>query len=157
PVRPEVNLPAELRRDADEDAARIAIIRGHMEVLGPTTVRELAERTGLSGVAVEGALARLENEGGNVMRGHFTPLAEEEEGSDSRLLARIQRYTLDRLRSEIEPVSAQDLMRFLLHWQHVAPGTQLEGKRGLLESVAQLQGFDIPAVAWERHILPARI
>ena len=48
-------------------------------------------------------------------------------------------------------------MRFLLRWQHVAPGTQLEGKRGLLEAVAQLQGFDIPAVAWERHILPARV
>jgi ATP-dependent Lhr-like helicase len=48
-------------------------------------------------------------------------------------------------------------MRFLLRWQHVAPGTQLEGKRGLLESITQLQGFDIPAVAWERHILPNRV
>ena len=83
--------------------------------------------------------------------------AADEEWCDRRLLARIHRYTLDRLRSEIEPVSAQDLMRFLLRWQHLAPGTQLEGKRGLLEAVTQLQGYDIPAVAWERHILPARV
>ena len=54
-------------------------------------------------------------------------------------------------------MSAQDFLRFLLRWQHVAPGTQLEGKRGLLEAVAQLQGFEAPAVAWERHILPARV
>ena len=85
------------------------------------------------------------------------PGADGDEFCDRRLLARIHRYTLDRLRQEIEPVTAQDFMRFLLRWQHLAPGTQLEGKRGLLEAVAQLQGFDIPAVAWERHILPARV
>ena len=58
---------------------------------------------------------------------------------------------------EIEPVSAQDYMRFLLRWQHLAPGTQLEGKRGVREAIAQLQGFETPAVAWERDILPARV
>src|SRR5437870_11279945 len=106
--------------------------------------------------AANSVLAQLEGEG-SVMRGRFRPNAETEEFCDRRLLARIHRYTLDRLRQEIEPVTSQDLMRFLLRWQHVAPGTQLEGKRGLLEAVTQLQGFDLPAVAWERHILPARI
>src|SRR5260370_37859688 len=57
----------------------------------------------------------------------------------------------------IEQDSAQGLMRVLLRWQHLARSTQLEGKRGLLEAVTQLQGYDIPAVAWERHILPARV
>ncbi len=156
-VRPEVRLPPELHRQVDEDAARLAIIRGHMEILGPTTVSELADRTALDPGAIASALARLENEGGVVIRGHFRVGAEDEEWCDRRLLARIHRYTLDRLRSEIEPVSASDLMRFLLRWQHLAPGTQLEGKRGLLEAVTQLQGYDIPAVAWERHILPARV
>ena len=156
-IRPEIRLPPELRREVDEDEARIAAIRGHLEVLGPTTVRELVERTALPEAAVNGALARLEGEGGAAMRGHFRPLAEEEEWCDRRLLARIHRYTLDRLRSEIEPVSSQDLTRFLLRWQHLAPSTQLQGKRGLLEAIAQTQGFDIPAVAWERHILPARV
>jgi len=91
------------------------------------------------------------------MRGQFMPGSRNEQFCDRRILARIHRYTLDRLRQEIEPVTAQDLMRFLLRWQHVTPGTQLEGKRGLLEAITQLQGFDIPAVAWERHILPARV
>jgi ATP-dependent Lhr-like helicase len=156
-MRPEIALPAALEHESTEDEARLAIVRGHMEVLGPTTVGEVAERTALSPAAVSSALAQLEGEEGCVMRGRFRVGAEDEEWCDRRLLARIHRYTLDRLRSEIEPVSAQDLMRFLLRWQHLAPGTHLEGKRGLLEAVAQMQGVDIPAVAWERHILPARV
>jgi len=156
-IRPEVKLPAELRREVEEHAAQLAIIRGYMEILGPTTVGELADRTALDAGVINSALAHLENEGGSVMRGRFRVAAEDEEWCDRRLLARIHRFTLDRLRSEIEPVSAADLMRFLLRWQHLAPGTQLEGKRGLLEAVAQLQGYDIPAVAWERHILPGRV
>jgi ATP-dependent Lhr-like helicase len=156
-IRPEVRLPPELHREAAEEDARVAIVRGHLETLGPTTVGELMDRTALSESAVTFGLTRLEAEGGSAMRGRFRVGAEDEEWCDRRLLARIHRYTLDRLRSEIEPVSAQDLMRFLLRWQHLAPGTHLEGKRGLLEAVAQLQGFDIPAVAWERHVLPARV
>ncbi len=159
-IRPEVKLPPELRREVEEHAAELAIVRGHMEILGPTTVGELADRTALGAGVINSALAHLENEGGSVMRGRFRPMIAGDEGEewcDRRLLARIHRFTLDRLRSEIEPVSAADLMRFLLRWQHLAPGTQLEGKRGLLEAVAQLQGYDIPAVAWERHILPGRV
>jgi len=156
-TRPEIDLPAALRREVSEEDARSAIVRGHLESLGPTTVRELMDRTALDESAVTFALAYLEAEGGSAMRGRFRMGAEDEEWCDRRLLARIHRYTLDRLRSEIEPVTAQDLVRFLLRWQHLAPGTQLSGKRGLLEAIAQVQGIDIPAVAWERHILPARV
>ena len=156
-IRPRVNLPPELRREVDEEEARRTAVRGHLEVLGPTTVGEISERTGMAPGAISSALAFLEGEGGMAMRGRFKVGDDDEQWCDRRLLARIHRFTLDRLRAEIEPVSAQDLMRFLLRWQHVAPGTQLEGKRGLLEAIAQLQGYDIPAVAWERHILPARV
>ncbi|TMF11444.1 MAG: ATP-dependent DNA helicase, partial [Chloroflexi bacterium] len=156
-IRPELRLPPELAsRDVNEDDARVALFRGHMEIGGPVTVGELAQRTAMPPAAANSVLAQLEGEG-SVMRGRFRPNAETEEFCDRRLLARIHRYTLDRLRQEIEPVTSQDLMRFLLRWQHVAPGTQLEGKRGLLEAITQLQGFDIPAVAWERHILPTRV
>ena len=48
-------------------------------------------------------------------------------------------------------------MRWLLRWQHVAPQSQLSGERGLLEAVRQLQGFEIPANAWEKQILAARV
>ncbi|TMB98157.1 MAG: DEAD/DEAH box helicase, partial [Chloroflexi bacterium] len=155
-IRPDVRLPAGLEGEVDEDAGRLALLRGHLEVLGPVTAGELARRVGVSEASVKSGLGQLEGEG-FVLRGHFQRGVEDEEWCDRRLLARIHRYTLDRLRQEIEPVSMQDFLRFLLRWQHVAPGTQLEGKRGLLEAVAQLQGFDIPAVAWERHILPARV
>jgi ATP-dependent Lhr-like helicase len=92
-----------------------------------------------------------------VLRGHFTPGAGDEEFCDRRLLARIHRYTLDRLRSEIEPVSAQDFMRYLFARQHVGGTRRLEGKRGLLDVIAQLQGFEVAAVAWERDVLPLRV
>jgi ATP-dependent Lhr-like helicase len=127
-----------------------------MDALGPVTIEELAQRVGQAPGRIASGLARLEGEGA-VLRGRFRKRIENEEWCDRRLLARIHRYTLDRLRQEIEPVSAQDFLRFLLRWQHVAQGTQLEGKRGLLEAVAQLQGFEAPASAWERHILPSRV
>ena len=156
-IMPALRLPPELDSPGvDEDTALVALLRGHMECLGPVTVDELARRTGLRPGRVASGLAQLEGEG-VVLRGRFRPGVDGEEFCDRRLLARIHRYTLDRLRQEIEPVSAQDFLRFLLRWQHVAPGTRLEGKRGLQEAIAQLQGFELPAVAWERHILPARI
>src|SRR5262249_49829749 len=74
---------------------------------------------------------------------------------DRRLLARIHRYTLNRLRSEIEPVSAFDFIRFLFAWQHVSQ--KLSAVDGLRAVVAQLEGYEVPASAWERYILPARI
>jgi ATP-dependent Lhr-like helicase len=76
---------------------------------------------------------------------------------DRRLLARIHRYTLDRLRKEIEPVTAGQFLRFLAWWQHVDPETKLEGPRGVAEAAAQLAGFEVPAAAWEASVLPARV
>src|SRR5208337_5461619 len=73
------------------------------------------------------------------------------------LLARIHRLTVGMLRKQIEPVTAAAFMRWLLRWQHVAPGTQVAGERGTLEVVQQLQGFEIPANAWERQVLARRI
>ena len=61
------------------------------------------------------------------------------------------------MRKEIEPVSAADFMRFLLAWQHVTRRTQLHGRDGVLEVVRQLQGLELPAPAWEQHVLSARI
>ena len=154
-VRPELQLPPELRGEPTQDAALVEMLRGHMECLGTQGVDDLVRRTGVTSGRVASGMAQLEGEG-IVLRGHFHGDAREE-FCNRRLLARIHRYTLDRLRREIEPVSAQDLLRFLLRWQHVAPNTQVEGKRGLLEAITQLQGFEAPVVAWERHILPARV
>jgi ATP-dependent helicase Lhr and Lhr-like helicase len=152
-----VRVPTGLAADADEADARVFAVRGHLGRLGPSTPAELAARTGLAETAMPAPLARLEAEG-FLLRGRFDPArGGVEEFCERRLLARIHRYTTDRLRREIEPVTAQDLVRFLLRWQHVAPGTQLEGRQGLLAAIEQLQGFEIAAGSWEALVLPARV
>lgn len=154
---PRVALPAHLDPGAShrEDAV-LAAVRGYMEHLGPVTPDALAATLSLGAPEVTSALARLEGEG-LVLRGRFTPGEHAGEFCDRRLLARIHRLTLDRLRSEIEPVTAQDFMRYLLHRHHIGGTRRVEGKRGLLDVIAQLQGFEAPAVAWERDLLPVRV
>jgi ATP-dependent Lhr-like helicase len=80
-----------------------------------------------------------------------------DEYCDRRLLSRIHRYTLDRLRREIDPVSAQDYMRFLLRWQHLTPDTKLAGKQGVRQAIARLEGFEAAAGSWERELLAYRL
>jgi ATP-dependent Lhr-like helicase len=137
------------------DVAAAGVLRGHLDTLGPATAAELAAATGLPGETVSAALIRLETEG-FALRGRFRPGAEEEFCA-RRLLTRIHSYTKQRLRREIEPVTAADFMRFLLRWQRVAPGAQVTGRAGVVAVVAQLQGFEIPVGAWEEAILPARV
>ena len=129
-----------------------------MQTLGPTTAPELAKRLGLNRGDVLIALAALEGDG-NVLRGRFTPGAPEEpiEWCERRLLSRIHRLTIGRLRREIEAVPVADFIRFLLRWQHLLPGMQLHGREGIAQVIGQLQGLELPAPAWERDILPARI
>src|SRR5439155_11816701 len=152
PDHPALTSPAPL----DRDAAAAEMLRGHLEYRGPSTVAELADATGLSEGDVTIAMARLEAEG-FAFRGRFTSTDGPEEFCARRLLARIHAYTKQRLRREIEPVTARDFMRFLLRWQHVAPGTQREGRLGVLSVIEQLQGFELAAGAWERDVLPSRV
>jgi ATP-dependent Lhr-like helicase len=79
------------------------------------------------------------------------------EWCDRRLLARIHRLTVATLRKQIEPVMPAQFMRWLLRWQHVASGSQVQGERATLEVLRQLQGFEVPANAWERQVLARRI
>jgi ATP-dependent Lhr-like helicase len=81
----------------------------------------------------------------------------ETEWCERRLLARIHRLTVGMLRKQIEPVTAAAFLRWLMRWQHVAPGTQVVGERGTLEVLQQLQGFEVPANAWERQVLGRRV
>jgi ATP-dependent Lhr-like helicase len=48
-------------------------------------------------------------------------------------------------------------MRWLLSWQHLAPQTQLAGEEGVFEALRQLEGFEAPAIEWERTLLPSRV
>lgn len=138
-----------------EEAAR-RVVHGWVQSTGPVTAAALADRLGLPLVQVEAALRALEAQGA-VLRGHFTPGTSELEWCERRVLARIHRLTLGRLRREVDPVAPAEFMRFLLRWQHVYPGTQLAGRDGTLQVIRMLQGFDLPAAAWELSVLPARV
>ena len=138
------------------DEALVEILRGRLEGLGPVTERALAAPLGLAPAAIAGGLAALQAEG-FALRGRFTPGALSDEWCERRLLARIHRYTLKRLRAEIEPVAAKDFLRFLFDWQRVAQGARMEGPDALAAVLGQLEGFEAPAGAWETEILPARV
>ncbi|MGD0720186.1 MAG: DEAD/DEAH box helicase [Roseiarcus sp.] len=140
----------------ERDAALVEILRGRLEGLGPVTPGALAAPLGLGPDGIAAALAALQAEG-FAMRGRFTPGVDADEWCDRRLLARIHRYTVNRLRAEIEPVAARDFLRFLFAWQHVTAETRLEGPDALAATVLQLEGFEAPAGAWESEILPARV
>jgi len=131
------------------------LFRGRLSMLGPTTARSLAESLDISDELAMGGLIALETDGA-VLRGRFSGI-DELEWCDRRLLARIHRYTLNRLRAEIEPISPADFQRFLFAWHGVDPVHRLSGIDGLRTVLATLDGYELPASAWERAVLPARV
>jgi ATP-dependent Lhr-like helicase len=167
--------------EVSRDDALLTLVTGWMSHVGPTTASMLANRLGLAASDIEKALLRMEASG-TVLRGKFTavgpraasyqaveprstgrtnasaPTQESEiEWCERLLLARIHRLTVGMLRKQIEPVTPAQFMRWLMRWQHVAPGSQVTGERGTLEVLQQLQGFEIPANAWERQVLTRRV
>jgi ATP-dependent Lhr-like helicase len=173
-LTPQIDPPAIYANESwtFEDAL-VEVLRGRLDGLGPVTVAELAGSFSLTTNQIEAALIRLEGEG-FAMQGSFTPvnrtgrdagepqagmpaLAPVQEWCSRRLLARIHRYTLNRLRKEIEPVSAADFMRFLFVWQKVAPDHRVEGPESVATIIDQLEGFEAPAGSWESEVLPARV
>jgi ATP-dependent helicase Lhr and Lhr-like helicase len=156
---PSVVAPERERAKAwTREAAIQELVRGRLEAVGPTTAPAIAAALGLDAGDVDFALGALEHEG-FVLRGHFTPGLGGAvlEWCERRLLARVHRYTLDRLRREIEPVAASDFMRFLLRWQRLAPETQGQGSEGLAAVLDLLDGFELAAGAWESDVLPSRL
>ncbi len=156
-LTPKIAVPAGYDATSwSAETALIEILRGRLEGLGPVTQAALAAPLGLEAHDIAEALAALEAEG-FVMRGRFTPGANDDEWCERRLLARIHGYTVKRLRAEIEPVAARDFLRFLLAWQRVTPDARMQGPDAVEVVAAQLEGFEAPAGAWESEILPARI
>jgi ATP-dependent Lhr-like helicase len=156
-LEPEVKLPDAYAKQHWERADALReIVRGRLEGLGPTTAAQVADGLGLSVAEIDQALIALETEG-FAMRGSFEAEEAHLQWCERRLLARINRYTVKRLRKEIEPVSAADFMRFLFDWQHATPATRMEGPDAVASVISQLEGFEAPAAAWEAEILPARI
>lgn len=140
---------------SEQETNILNMVRHWMLCLGPVTSKKLSDLLSISASDMEQSLLRLEAMG-LILRGSFNN-TNEQEWCERRLLARIHQLTLSRLRKEIEPVSAPQFVRWLLNWQHLAPGTQLSGEQGLLTVIEQLQGFEIPAKAWETGILAKRL
>ena len=152
------DLPATV--DSRDDAL-LMMLKGWVMHSGPTSAPALAHLLGVSLADAARTLLRLEASG-STLRGNFTGQAagsepETTEWCDRRLLARIHHLTVATLRKQVEPVTAAQFMRWLLRWQHVAPNSQTSGERGLLEVLRQLQGFEIPANAWEKQVLRPRV
>jgi ATP-dependent helicase Lhr and Lhr-like helicase len=139
------------------DEAIFDCVTGWLAHLGPVTAAGLATFLGIALCDVEKCFLRQEA-AGTILRGLFTDSSNGvTEWCDRRLLARIHRLTLGSLRKQIQPVTAAQLMRWLLRWQHLTPEAKLLGERGTLEALQQLQGFEAPANAWEPRILARRI
>jgi len=157
-VQIDSELP-EIGADISREMALLSLGTGWMGHIGPCSACELATALALPESEIDRVFLRMEASG-IILRGQFTGSAvgrNQTEWCDRRLLARIHRLTVGKLRNEIQPVSATQFMRWLVRWQHVAPGTQLFGERGMLEVLGQLQGFEAPANAWERQILRSRL
>ncbi|MCL1633456.1 DEAD/DEAH box helicase [Luteimonas sp. SX5] len=156
-LQPPIEAPGEYAQQTwTREDATLELLRSRLTGLGPTSAAELAETLSIPQSEVEMALLRLQGEG-YVMQGRFTPGIGVDEWCERHLLARIHRYTLKRLRREIEPVEPRDFMRFLFDWQRVSPGTRVSGPEALAGVLAQLEGFEAPAASWESELLPARV
>ncbi|MNF31796.1 ATP-dependent DNA helicase RecQ [compost metagenome] len=140
----------------DPEQALVELIRARLSGFGPLRLSEIALPLHLQPLQVEQALARLEAEG-YVLRGRFSPGQHDTQWCERHLLARIHRYTVKRLRREIEPVALQDFMRFLFDWQHLSPATRLQGAAALGEVLGQFEGYPAPAGVWESDLLPMRL
>jgi ATP-dependent helicase Lhr and Lhr-like helicase len=150
-----VRVPAEYAQVRwEREAALTEVLKARLGALGPISAAALARDLRVPENEVMAALHALEAQGA-VLRGSFT--GGEIEWCDRRLLARIHRYTVDRLRREIEPVSGADFMRFLFAWQHVSADSRLCGEAALPAVLERLACFEAPAQAWEADLLPTRL
>ena len=143
-----------------ESSTILKAVQGWLQILGPATSNALATLLGLEPSTIFQSLLAMELQG-LALRGTFenavTIEDHEIEWCERRILQRIHRLTVGTLRKRVEAVPPVTFMRWLLTWQHLAPQTQLAGEEGLLQALSQLEGFEAPAVEWERHLLPARV
>ncbi len=144
----------------DADQALAECISGHLDVAGPVSVVRLVADQPLPSGTLLGvpvsearartALARLEGSGSAIQ-------LPDGQWCARHVLVRMHAASRGRRRRFVEPASIADYVRFLGCWQHVAAGTQAEGRSGLMAVIEQLQGLEVAAGEWESHVLPARV
>jgi ATP-dependent Lhr-like helicase len=122
---------------------------------GPFSEAEAAMALGLPVGVIRTGLDRLAS-AGRVVTGAFRPGGTGVEWIDSEVLKRLKRRSLSALRSEIEPVGAAALGRFLPEWHNVG-GELSHGLPALRQAISRLEGAAIPASVLERDVLAARV
>ena len=143
------------------------LVQGWVQILGPTTANTLAVLVSIEPAVIFHAFLAMEMQGllirGAVdypaldVKSSSEDLDHDIEWCERRVLQRIHRRTVATLRKQVEPVTPAAYMRWLLNWQHLAPQSQLTGEEGVFEALRQLEGFEAPAVEWERSLLPSRV
>jgi ATP-dependent Lhr-like helicase len=142
------------------EAAVDKVVRGWLQLLGPVTANRLRDLLAINPARIHQAFLGMEVQG-LLLRGCFEgPATTDEyeiEWCERRILKRIHDLTRNALRKQVEAVSPTVFMRWLLRWQHLTPESRLSGEQGLFQVLSQLEGFEAPAIEWERSILPSRV
>ncbi|MEZ4328650.1 MAG: DEAD/DEAH box helicase [Polyangiales bacterium] len=121
---------------------------------GPFRAADAQRALHLTVAATELALRALVK-AGRLSEGAFLPSGEGHEYCDEQVLKRLRRASLAKHRREVEAVPAETLGRFLPAWHGV--GAARHGPEALLDVIAQLEGYPLPASDLERSVLPARL
>jgi len=150
-VQPPVGTPLALLAPAPD--ALETLVGRWARTHGPFPASRLAARFGLTLGQVAPALKALAA-AGRLVEGHFRP-GGAAEWCDAEVMRVLRRRTLARLRSEVAPVEAAVLARFLPGWHGV--GSPRRGTARLREVVEQLEGAYLPFSDLESAILPARV
>jgi len=140
---PHITALQQATEQVTKETAVKQLTQGWLQILGPTTAHAFATTLNLDPLPIYQAFLAMEMQG-LLMRGAFEhPPTDEDhniEWCERRILQRIHRLTLATLRKQVEAVTPAVYMRWLLHWQHLAPQSQLAGEEGVLEALHQLEG-----------------
>ncbi len=138
-----------------DDQALAALVLRFARQRGPFRPDEAAARFDVpaarAGAVLDGLVAR-----GELARGGFLPGGAAPELCHPDVLRELRRRTLDELRSQVAPVEAAALGRFLPAWQGVG-GRAGRGTDGLGDAIRRLVGVPMPLGDLESRILPARV
>ncbi len=146
-------------RDHDDEVAA-ECLRGHLERVGPITLQDLTSSNQMGASPLHGAPLTALRAATAIRRVEAMGFAIEL--PDGRwcarhLLARLYRGSTNVRRARVEAVPLSTYLETLRQVQHVGGTAQLRGRQGVLAVIEQLQGIELAAGDWERHVLAARV
>ena len=136
----------------DPEMARQTILTRFLSYSGPLTMAEIRARYDFPVDWLAEALAEQVT-AGNLAQGRFSDSAQDEpQFLTRRNLEQAHRRSISLLRREVQPVPFTLYADFLATWQGIGGQDQ-----DLPAVLAQLRALPVPALVWERDLLPARL